>query len=208
MPRTPPCPPSPRSACIPTSSRREWALAGSPRESRVRRDGVSRRARRPLREDRGHPPRRRHGSRRDRHGHRPRSVSLRGLRKVFDEIVAVKEACGPAHLKVILETGELERTTTCARRPTSRWPRAPTSSRRPPVRSSRGDSRRGARDARSDPRPLPRDRRRVGMKPAGGIRTSKQALHLLVHRQGDARRRVADARPVPHRRVDARSTTS
>jgi deoxyribose-phosphate aldolase len=26
---------------------------------------------------------------------------------VFDEIVAVKEACGPAHLKVILETGEL-----------------------------------------------------------------------------------------------------
>jgi deoxyribose-phosphate aldolase len=26
---------------------------------------------------------------------------------VFDEIVAVKDACGPAHLKVILETGEL-----------------------------------------------------------------------------------------------------
>jgi deoxyribose-phosphate aldolase len=28
-------------------------------------------------------------------------------RKVFDEIAQVKEACGPAHLKVILETGEL-----------------------------------------------------------------------------------------------------
>jgi deoxyribose-phosphate aldolase len=27
--------------------------------------------------------------------------------KVFDEIAATKEACGPAHLKVILETGEL-----------------------------------------------------------------------------------------------------
>jgi deoxyribose-phosphate aldolase len=27
--------------------------------------------------------------------------------QVFDEIAAVKEACGPAHLKVILETGEL-----------------------------------------------------------------------------------------------------
>ncbi|MFI6752978.1 deoxyribose-phosphate aldolase, partial [Actinomadura luteofluorescens] len=27
--------------------------------------------------------------------------------KVFEEIVAVKDACGPAHLKVILETGEL-----------------------------------------------------------------------------------------------------
>ena len=28
--------------------------------------------------------------------------------KVYDEIVAVKGACGEAHLKVILETGELE----------------------------------------------------------------------------------------------------
>jgi deoxyribose-phosphate aldolase len=28
-------------------------------------------------------------------------------RQVFDEIVAVKHACGPTHLKVILETGEL-----------------------------------------------------------------------------------------------------
>ena len=27
--------------------------------------------------------------------------------KVYDEIVRVKEACGDAHLKVILETGEL-----------------------------------------------------------------------------------------------------
>ena len=34
--------------------------------------------------------------------------------QVFDEIVAVKEACGSAHLKVILETGELRPTTTCA----------------------------------------------------------------------------------------------
>ena len=29
------------------------------------------------------------------------------LQKVFDEVAEVKEACGPAHLKVILETGEL-----------------------------------------------------------------------------------------------------
>src|SRR5207247_5249595 len=27
---------------------------------------------------------------------------------IFDEIVATKEACGEAHLKVILETGELQ----------------------------------------------------------------------------------------------------
>ena len=38
-----------------------------------------------------------------------RGAFLQGdYRQVFDEIVAVKEACGPAHLKVILETGELE----------------------------------------------------------------------------------------------------
>ena len=29
------------------------------------------------------------------------------LQKVFDEVAEIKEACGPAHLKVILETGEL-----------------------------------------------------------------------------------------------------
>src|SRR6188508_3736557 len=38
-----------------------------------------------------------------------RGAFLQGdYRTVFDEIVAVKEACGEAHLKVILETGELE----------------------------------------------------------------------------------------------------
>jgi deoxyribose-phosphate aldolase len=37
-----------------------------------------------------------------------RGAFLRGdYQKVFDEIAEIKEACGPAHLKVILETGEL-----------------------------------------------------------------------------------------------------
>ena len=45
--------------------------------------------------------------RRDRHGHRPRRLPRRPLPRVYEEIVAVKEACGAAHLKVILETGEL-----------------------------------------------------------------------------------------------------
>ena len=37
-----------------------------------------------------------------------RGAFLAGDRtQVFDEIAAIKEACGPAHLKVILETGEL-----------------------------------------------------------------------------------------------------
>ena len=51
---------------------------------------------------------RRRGRRRDRHGHRPRRVPRRvDWGQVFDEVVAVKAACGDAHLKVILETGEL-----------------------------------------------------------------------------------------------------
>ena len=33
--------------------------------------------------------------------------------RVMEEIVRVKEACGDAHLKVIIETAELARTTTC-----------------------------------------------------------------------------------------------
>lgn len=38
-----------------------------------------------------------------------RNEFMRGnYQAVFDEIVAVRQACGPAHLKVILETGELE----------------------------------------------------------------------------------------------------
>ena len=44
--------------------------------------------------------------------------------KVYDEIVQVKEACGDAHLKVILEVGELG-TYDNVRRACLRWPRAP-----------------------------------------------------------------------------------
>ena len=36
-----------------------------------------------------------------------RGAFLAGHQEVFEEIVVVKEACGQAHLKVILETGEL-----------------------------------------------------------------------------------------------------
>ena len=47
----------------------------------------------------------------------------------------------------------------------------------------------------------------VGVKPAGGIRTSKDAIKYLVNRQRDRRRRLARPRPVPVRRVAACSTT-
>ena len=101
--------------------------------------------------------------------------------KVSDEIAAVKEACGPAHLKVILETGELE-TYDNVRRASDLAMAAGADF----IKTSTG---------KVNPAATPavvlvmleaiRDHyletgRRVGMKPAGGIKTSKQALHLLV----------------------------
>ncbi|HYK42078.1 MAG TPA: deoxyribose-phosphate aldolase [Thermoanaerobaculia bacterium] len=101
--------------------------------------------------------------------------------KVADEIVTVKEACGPAHLKVILETGELE-TYDNVRKASD----LAMASGADFIKTSTG---------KINPAATPsvvlvmleaiRDYyletgRRVGMKPAGGIKTSKQALHLLV----------------------------
>ena len=57
--------------------------------------------------------------------------------KVYDEIVAVKEACGEAKLKVILETGSSAHTTTYVAPRCSRSPRERTRSRPPPARSRR-----------------------------------------------------------------------
>jgi deoxyribose-phosphate aldolase len=101
--------------------------------------------------------------------------------QVFEEIVAVKEASEPAHLKVILETGELE-TYDNVRRASS-------------IAMAAGADFIKTSTGKIQPAATPgvvlvmleaiRDHyretgRRVGMKPAGGIRTSKQALHLLV----------------------------
>ena len=101
--------------------------------------------------------------------------------RVSEEIVAVKEACGRAHLKVILETGELE--TYDSVRKASHLAMAAGADF---IKTSTG---------KVIPAATPavvlvmleaiRDYyletgRRVGMKPAGGIKTSKQALHLLV----------------------------
>ena len=100
---------------------------------------------------------------------------------VFDEIAAVKAACGDAHLKVILETGELAtydnvrraswlamlagadfiKTSTGKVSPAATLP--VTLLMLEAIRDYTGQS-----------------GRKVGMKPAGGIRTSKDALKYLV----------------------------
>ena len=102
--------------------------------------------------------------------------------KVYDEIVRAKEACGDAHLKVILETGELgtydnvRRASLLAIAAGADFIKTSTGKlaggRTLPVTlvHARG------RSATSTTRPAAR----VGMKPAGGIRTAKQAIQYLV----------------------------
>jgi len=103
------------------------------------------------------------------------------LGKVFDEIAEVKQTCRPAHLKVILETGEL--VTYDNVRLASRIAMEAGADF---IKTSTGK----VQPAATMPVTLVmleaiRDYFyetgiRIGMKPAGGIRTSKQALAYLV----------------------------
>jgi deoxyribose-phosphate aldolase len=101
--------------------------------------------------------------------------------KVYDEIVQVKEACGEVHLKVILETGELgtydsvRRASLLAmaagadfiKTSTGKLPSAATL----PVLLCMLEAIRDVYEETG---------RAVGMKPAGGIRTARQAVQNLV----------------------------
>jgi deoxyribose-phosphate aldolase len=101
--------------------------------------------------------------------------------KVFDEIAATKEACGAAHLKVILETGELGSYDVVRKASeigiaaggdfikTSTGKVQPAAT--PPVTLVMLEAIRDHYLATG---------RRIGMKPAGGVRTAKQSLHYLV----------------------------
>ena len=111
-----------------------------------------------------------------------RGVFLAGnYARIADEIVATKEACGDAHLKVILETGELQ-TYDNVRLASDIAMRAGADF----IKTSTGK----VSPAATMPVTLVmleaiRDYFyetgiRIGMKPAGGIRTAKQALAYLV----------------------------
>ena len=111
-----------------------------------------------------------------------RGVFLAGnYARIADEIVATKEACGAAHLKVILETGELQ-TYDNVRLASDIAMRAGADF----IKTSTGK----ISPAATMPVTLVmleaiRDYFyetgiRIGMKPAGGIRTAKQALAYLV----------------------------
>ncbi len=99
----------------------------------------------------------------------------------YEEIVAVKEVCGPAHLKVILETGELatydnvRRASWLAMLAGADFIKTSTGKVSPaatlPVTLVMLEAVRDFRAATG---------RLVGVKPAGGIRTTKDALRYLV----------------------------
>jgi deoxyribose-phosphate aldolase len=101
--------------------------------------------------------------------------------QVYDEIVAVKEACGEAHLKVILETGELEtydnvrRASVLAMAAGADFIKTSTGKVQPaatlPVTLVMLEA---IRDFHAQ------TGRAVGMKPAGGIRTSKESIAYLT----------------------------
>lgn len=101
--------------------------------------------------------------------------------QVSDEIRAIKEACGPAHLKVILETGELE-TYDLVRRASDLAMEAgadfiKTSTGKVSPAATMGVTLVMLEAIRDHFRETGV---RIGMKPAGGIRTAKEALHYLV----------------------------
>jgi deoxyribose-phosphate aldolase len=101
--------------------------------------------------------------------------------KVFDEIADVKEACGPAHLKVILETGELANYDQVRRASLiamfaggdfikTSTGKAPTNATLP-VTLVMLEAIRDFHHATG---------KKIGMKPAGGISNAKLALAYLV----------------------------
>jgi deoxyribose-phosphate aldolase len=101
--------------------------------------------------------------------------------EVFEEIVAVREACGPAHLKIILETGELQtydnvrRASWLGMMAGGHFIKTSTGKVQPaatlPVTLVMLEAVRDFREATGQ---------MVGVKPAGGIRTSKDAIKYLV----------------------------
>ena len=101
--------------------------------------------------------------------------------EVYEEIVAVREACGSAHLKVIFETGELQtydnvrRASWLAMMAGAHFIKTSTGKIQPaatlPVTLVMLEAVRDFREATGQ---------MVGVKPAGGIRSSKDAIKYLV----------------------------
>jgi deoxyribose-phosphate aldolase len=100
---------------------------------------------------------------------------------LYDEVRAFREACGPAHMKTILATGELATLRNIARASVVSMMAGSdfikTSTGKEPVNATLPVSLVMARCIRDFGE---RTGHRVGFKPAGGIRTAKQSLEWLL----------------------------
>ena len=111
-----------------------------------------------------------------------RGLALRGeWSALYDELCAMREACGPALMKAILATGELKSLTTVARASHVAMQAGAdfikTSTGKEPVNATLPVSRvmlRAIRDYRDATGVA------VGFKPAGGLRTARDALNWQV----------------------------
>ncbi len=135
-----------------------------------------------------------------------RGAFLQGeYQRVFDEIVAVKEACGAAHLKVILETGELgtldrvRRASVLAIHAGARF-HQDLHRQDPACRDDAGH----ARHAAGDPRSLSSDRPHGRHEARRRHREGEAGDPLPRHAARDAGRGLADAGLVPLRREQPR----
>jgi deoxyribose-phosphate aldolase len=110
-----------------------------------------------------------------------RKVLLQDWQGVYDEVRAFREACGEAHLKTILATGELGTLTNVARASLVCMMAGAdfikTSTGKEPTNATLGNSLIMARQIRDFHEHTGHV---VGFKPAGGIRTAKQSLDGLI----------------------------
>ena len=123
---------------------------------------------------------------------------------LYDEVKAMREACGAAHLKAILGTGDLKTlrnvyaASMVAMQAGADFIK--TSTGKEDVNATLPVSLvmlRALRDYGE------RTGFAIGFKPAGGLRTAKDALNWLILMREELGRRLYPQRPVPHRRQRA-----
>ena len=129
-------------------------------------------------------------------------VLLGEWQALYDEVAAMREACGAAHLKAILGTGDLKtlrnvyKASMVAMQAGADFIK--TSTGKEDVNATLPVSLTMIRALR-DYGELTGET--VGFKPAGGLKTAKDALNWLILMKEELGRPWLRARPVPHRRL-------
>ena len=122
---------------------------------------------------------------------------------LYDEVRDFREACGDAHVKTILATGDIRTLSNVAKASMVCMMAGAdfikTSTGKEGVNATLDVSLVMVRMIREY---LERTGVEIGFKPAGGVSTAKSRARLPDPDEGRARARVARSRPVPHRRIE------